>query len=193
MQQTPYNCFRILRFQHHTGRPQLPHLTLSIGTSLPGLGLAWAETRTPSAPRCTISVQTIIHTLQRHSPPTSCGQSLWPSEAYSEDPSPVTLATATTTQFRSTSANINPVIINGYLIYTECPGSSTYPAGEVGVDLYTGQTVWTDNVGNYGGSTAQYSALSAGAITAVSFGQILNYRVTQPVRRPRILLDHGNP
>jgi len=69
----------------------------------------------------------------------------------------------------------NPVIINGYLIYTEYPGSSTYPAGVVGVDLYTGQTLWTDNYNNYMGSNAQYSALSGGAPTQVLCGQLLNF------------------
>ena len=43
-----------------------------------------------------------------------------------------------------------PVIMNGFLYYTVYPGSSTTPTGIVCVNLYTGQTVWTDNAANLG-------------------------------------------
>ena len=78
----------------------------------------------------------------------------------------------------------NPTIINGYLIFTEYPGSSTLPSANVAWDLYTGQTIWTDDAANYGGSSAQFNALEAGnpifgtstgVVTPVLCGQILNY------------------
>jgi outer membrane protein assembly factor BamB len=69
-----------------------------------------------------------------------------------------------------------PVIMNGILYYTEYPGSSTYPAGLVAVDLKTGQTLWTDNAANYGGGSPTQSALTAsGTVTNLINGQILNY------------------
>jgi outer membrane protein assembly factor BamB len=37
------------------------------------------------------------------------------------------------------------IIINGVLYYQELPGSSTYPAGWVAVDMRTGQEIWTKN------------------------------------------------
>jgi hypothetical protein len=70
----------------------------------------------------------------------------------------------------------NPVIINGYLYYLQFPGSSTYPAGLVAVNLYTGQTIWTDNAQNYGGSSPQFNALTSnGIITTLLCGQVLNF------------------
>ncbi len=70
----------------------------------------------------------------------------------------------------------NPVIMNGYLYYTEYPGSSTTPTGVVCVDLYTGQTVWTNNAANYGGGSPTQSALTAaGLVTPLKCGQILDY------------------
>jgi hypothetical protein len=69
----------------------------------------------------------------------------------------------------------NPVIINGYLIYTDFPSSSTNPTSILGVDLYTGQVIWTDSTANNGGSDAAHSALSNGRVTQVSFGQVLNF------------------
>jgi hypothetical protein len=69
-----------------------------------------------------------------------------------------------------------PVIINGYLYYNVYPGSSTTPTGLVCVDLYTGQTVWTDNGGNYGGGSPAQTALTAsGVCTTILCGQILDY------------------
>ncbi len=38
-----------------------------------------------------------------------------------------------------------PIIMQGVLYYTLYPGSSTYPAGWVAVDLHTGETIWTKN------------------------------------------------
>ena len=43
------------------------------------------------------------------------------------------------------------LVINGYLYYTQFPGSSSNPTANVCVDLRTGQTVWTDDATNYGG------------------------------------------
>ena len=60
----------------------------------------------------------------------------------------------------------NPIVINGYLYYTQFPGSSTTPTANICLDLYTGQTVWTDGSSNYGGGTPQQTALtSTGVVT----------------------------
>jgi hypothetical protein len=70
----------------------------------------------------------------------------------------------------------NPIIINGYVYFTEYPGSSTTPTDNICVDLRTGQTVWVDNAANYGGGSPQQTALTAsGTVTPLSFGQILDY------------------
>ena len=70
----------------------------------------------------------------------------------------------------------NPVIINGYLYYNVFPGSSTTPTGLICVDLYTGQTVWTDNGDNYGGgSPVQTALISTGVCTSLLCGQILDF------------------
>ena len=70
----------------------------------------------------------------------------------------------------------NPVIINGYLYYVEYPGSSTTPTGLVCVDLYTGKTVWTNDANNYGGGSSVQTALtSAGQVTSLRCGQLLDY------------------
>jgi len=69
-----------------------------------------------------------------------------------------------------------PVIINGFLYYNVYPGSSTNPTGLVCVNLYTGQTVWTNNAANYGGGSPQQTALtSTGIVTTILAGQILDY------------------
>ncbi|MGA2683159.1 MAG: PQQ-binding-like beta-propeller repeat protein [Candidatus Bathyarchaeia archaeon] len=69
-----------------------------------------------------------------------------------------------------------PVIINGYLYYNVIPGSSTTPTGLVCVDLYTGQTVWTDNADNYGGGSPSYNALTtSGVVTTLKCGEILDF------------------
>jgi len=69
-----------------------------------------------------------------------------------------------------------PIVINGYLYYTEFPGSSTSPIANVCVNLYNGQTVWTDDASNYGGGSPQQTALtSAGVVTPLACGQVLDY------------------
>ena len=65
--------------------------------------------------------------------------------------------------------------MNGYLYYTQYPGSSTNPTANVCIDLYNGETVWTDSSTNYGGGSAAQTALtSAGIVTPLYFGQILD-------------------
>ena len=54
----------------------------------------------------------------------------------------------TTSNYYSTSQyepKWAPIIMNGVMYYTLYPGSSTYPAGWVALDLRTGQTLWTKN------------------------------------------------
>jgi len=78
-----------------------------------------------------------------------------------------------TTQYERKYA---PVIINGYDYYTVYPGSSTTPAADICVDLYSGQTVWTDSSSNYGGGSPERTALtSAGLITPILCGQVIDY------------------
>ena len=68
------------------------------------------------------------------------------------------------------------LVINGFLYYTEFPGSSSNPTANVCVNLYTGQTVWTDDANNYGGGTATQSALlPSGLVTPFYYGQVLDY------------------
>jgi outer membrane protein assembly factor BamB len=69
-----------------------------------------------------------------------------------------------------------PIVINGYLYYTEFPGSSTSPIANVCVDLYTGQTVWSDDASNYGGGSPSFNMLtSTGVVTPLACGQVLDY------------------
>ncbi len=37
------------------------------------------------------------------------------------------------------------IVINGVLYYQHLPGSSTYPAGWIALDIRTGETIWTNN------------------------------------------------
>jgi hypothetical protein len=70
----------------------------------------------------------------------------------------------------------DPIVINGYLYYTQFPGSSTNPTANVCIDLYTGQTVWTDDSTNYGGGSPAQTALTAtGIVTPLACGQVLDY------------------
>jgi hypothetical protein len=69
-----------------------------------------------------------------------------------------------------------PIIINGYLYYTEYPGSSSNPTANVCVDLRTGEKIWVDDNSNYGGgSPAQTALTSTGIVTPLKCGQILDY------------------
>ncbi len=68
------------------------------------------------------------------------------------------------------------IVINGYLYYTQFPGSSNNPVGNTCVDLRTGETVWTDDATNYGGgSPAQTALTSNGLVTPLYYGQINDY------------------
>ena len=70
----------------------------------------------------------------------------------------------------------NPIVINGYIYYTQFPGSSTTPAANVCVNLYNGQTVWTDDSNNFGGGSSVQSALTtAGMVTSLKCGQVLSF------------------
>jgi hypothetical protein len=70
----------------------------------------------------------------------------------------------------------NPIVINGYLYYTQFPGSSSNPTANVCVNLYTGETVWVDDATNYGGGSPAQTALdSNGQVTRLVSGQVLDY------------------
>jgi len=69
-----------------------------------------------------------------------------------------------------------PIVINGFMYYTEFPGSSDNPAANICVNLYNGQTVWTDDSSNYNGGGPQYNMLTtAGLVTPFTCGQVLDY------------------
>jgi hypothetical protein len=69
-----------------------------------------------------------------------------------------------------------PTVINGYIYYTEFPGSSSNPLANVCVNLYNGQTVWTDDASNYGGGSPSYNMLTTtGVVTPLACGQVLDY------------------
>ena len=68
------------------------------------------------------------------------------------------------------------IVINGYLYYTQFPGSSTNPTANVCMDLRTGEIVWIDDSTNFGGGTSVQTALtSTGLVTPLYYGQILDY------------------
>ena len=68
------------------------------------------------------------------------------------------------------------LVINGFLYYTQFPGSSSNPAANVCIDLHTGETVWTDDSTNFGGGTSVQTALTTtGTVTPFYYGQILDY------------------
>ena len=86
------------------------------------------------------------------------------------------------------------LVINGYVYYTEFPGSSSNPTANVCVDLRTGQTVWTDDSTNYGGGTSAQTALtSAGLVTPFYYGQILDYVTPNQYGGLAYLWTQGNP
>ena len=134
-----------------------------------------AETLTPSAQKCTTLAQTTTHSQQPSIHHTSCGQDLNLSEESWEEHTQAQRRYGLYYPSPQYERRYNPVIINGYLIYTDFPSSSTNPTSIVGVDLYTGQVIWTDSTANNCGSDAAHSALSAGRVTQVSFGQVLNF------------------
>jgi PQQ-like domain len=86
------------------------------------------------------------------------------------------------------------LVINGYLYYTEYPGSSSNPVANVCVDLRTGQTIWTDDATNYGGGTSVQTALtSAGLVTPFYYGQILDFVTPNQYGGLAYLWTQGNP
>jgi outer membrane protein assembly factor BamB len=88
----------------------------------------------------------------------------------------------------------DPIVINGYIFYTEFPGSSTTPVANTCVDLYTGKTVWTDDASNYGGGSPQQTALTtAGIIIPLSCGQVLDYVSPNQYGGIAYLWESGTP
>ncbi len=70
----------------------------------------------------------------------------------------------------------SPIVINGFLYYTQFPGSSTSPLSNICVDLYTGKTVWVNDGSNYnGGTPSQNMMTSTGVVTPFVCGQVLDY------------------
>ncbi len=70
----------------------------------------------------------------------------------------------------------NPIVINGYLFYTQFPGSSTTPTANICMNLYTGETVWVNDATNYGGGTADKPMLTTGGVVSpFACGQVIDY------------------
>ena len=70
----------------------------------------------------------------------------------------------------------SPIIINGILYYTHFPGSMTYPTSWIAVDLHTGQTLWTIDQPRVSPKLLDSpSVATAGAVTLLRCGQILNF------------------
>jgi len=87
-----------------------------------------------------------------------------------------------------------PIVINGYLYYTEFPGSSTSPIANVCINLYSGQTVWTDDASNYGGGSPQQTALTtAGVVMPLACGQVLDYVTPNQYGGLAYLWETGTP
>ncbi len=86
------------------------------------------------------------------------------------------------------------LVINGYAYYTEFPGSSANPVANLCIDLRTGQTVWTDDATNYGGGNPTQTALtSAGLVTPLYYGQILDYVTPNQYGGLAYIWTIGNP
>lgn len=69
-----------------------------------------------------------------------------------------------------------PIIMNGFLYYTEFPGSSTTPTANICINLRTAQTVWRNDASNYGGGSPEQTALTpSGTVAPLAFGQILDF------------------
>ena len=63
---------------------------------------------------------------------------------------------------------IPPIIINGVLYYNLYPGSSTSLEGWVAVDLYTGQTLWTQNYTTINFKMSQGSSITSHPISTAA-------------------------
>ncbi|MGA3111399.1 MAG: PQQ-binding-like beta-propeller repeat protein, partial [Candidatus Bathyarchaeia archaeon] len=87
-----------------------------------------------------------------------------------------------------------PIVINGFLFYTEIPASSTTPTANICVDLYTGKTVWTDDASNYGGGSPSFNMLTtAGIVTNLACGQVLDYVSPNQYGGMAYLWTQGSP
>jgi outer membrane protein assembly factor BamB len=88
----------------------------------------------------------------------------------------------------------DPIVINGYLYYTQFPGSSTSPMANVAVDLFTGKTIWTNDASNYGGgSPTQNMLTTTGVVTPFTCGQVLDYVSPNQYGGIAYLWTTGNP
>ncbi len=88
----------------------------------------------------------------------------------------------------------NPIVINGFIYYTEFPGSSTSPLANVCVDLYTGKTVWTDDSTNYAGGDPSHNMLTtSGVVMPLSCGQVLDYVSPNQYGGLAYLWESGTP
>jgi len=88
----------------------------------------------------------------------------------------------------------DPIVINGYLYYTQFPGSSTSPIANVAVDLYTGKTIWTNDASNYnGGSPTTNMLTTTGVVTPFACGQVLDYVSPNQYGGIAYLWTTGNP
>jgi hypothetical protein len=91
-------------------------------------------------------------------------------------PYPATTSAGTYYSVAQYEPKYEPVIINGYEVFTWIEGSTSYESQVICIDLYTGKTIWSDNAQNWDGSSSLYNCLtSTGGITPVAFGQVLDF------------------
>ena len=71
----------------------------------------------------------------------------------------------------------DPIVINGYIYYTQFPGSSSNPAANICINLYTGQTVWVDDSTNYGGGSPAHNCPNSNWLNYTS-AMLVKYSIT---------------
>jgi outer membrane protein assembly factor BamB len=97
-----------------------------------------------------------------------------------------------------------PIILNGILYYNLYPVGgdrkplsatvASTPSGWTAVDLRTGQTLWTNNVANYGGGSPQHSALTdQWGVTILACGQLLDFVTPNQYGVSAYLWSNGEP
>jgi outer membrane protein assembly factor BamB len=87
-----------------------------------------------------------------------------------------------------------PIVINGFLYYTDFPGSSTSPLANICIDLYTGKTVWTDDSTNYAGGDPLHNMLTTtGVVMTLTCGQVLDYVSPNQYGGMAYLWETGTP
>jgi hypothetical protein len=156
--QTPVNGMNVVNWNNYTG----PWLAMG-GASLPDGGFKYNESSNYNPYTTVVNAAHMIWTrpeafggvMGGAFPGATTYGLYWPTPQY--------------------DVKYNPIIINGYLIFTETPGAGTYASSIDAVDLYTGQTIWSNTRANYNGGDPTHDALVNGKVTTVVNGQVLNF------------------